>query len=96
MKKIECMISDEKMKQIDEYCNKEGYTYAEFNRRAIDSMILHIENSISDLDMNAFILSKVINSTKEEAQNMLESVMQGIFNNPNIGTNILDKTLKTK
>jgi hypothetical protein len=41
-------------------------------------------------------LSKVINSTKEEAQNMLESVMQGIFNNPNIGTNILDKTLKTK
>ena len=36
MKKIECLISDPKMKLIDSICNENGYTYAEFNRRAID------------------------------------------------------------
>ncbi len=36
MKKIESYISDEKSKQIDEICNKEGYTRAEFNRRALE------------------------------------------------------------
>jgi len=36
MKKIECQISEEKMNQVDTLCQRNGYTYAEFNRRAID------------------------------------------------------------
>ena len=36
MKKIECHISDEKSEEIDKICDKEGYTRAEFNRRALE------------------------------------------------------------
>ncbi len=36
MKKIECYISEEKSEQIDKVCDKEGYTRAEFNRRALE------------------------------------------------------------
>ena len=39
MKKIECLISSEKMKIIDELCLQEGYTRAELNRRAIDGFL---------------------------------------------------------
>ncbi len=37
--KIECHISDTKSKIIEDLCN--GYTFAEFNRRAID---FYLEN----------------------------------------------------
>lgn len=36
MKKIECVIGAEKNAIIDGICEKESYTRAEFNRRAID------------------------------------------------------------
>ena len=39
MKKIECMVSIEKSNIIDVICEKEGYTRAEFNRRALDSFL---------------------------------------------------------
>ena len=39
MKKIECHISDEKSQQIDKICDKEGYTRAEFNRRAVEAYL---------------------------------------------------------
>lgn len=39
MKKIECLISEEKMNIIDLICSKEGYTRAELNRRIIDIYI---------------------------------------------------------
>ena len=39
MKKIQCEISDQKMKFIDGICQENGYTYAEFTRRAIDFYI---------------------------------------------------------
>lgn len=44
MKKIECQISDEKSQQIEQICNKEGYTYAEFNRRALEYYLLSFQN----------------------------------------------------
>lgn len=50
MKKIECLVSDEKNRVIDEICEKEGYTRAEFNRRALElylSSLLGI-NSYTD------------------------------------------------
>ena len=43
MKKIECLISDDKMAWIDSVCKKNGYTYAEFNRRAIDFALTKME-----------------------------------------------------
>ena len=36
MKKIECHLSDENSQQIDEICDKEQYTRAEFNRKALE------------------------------------------------------------
>ena len=39
MKKIECLISDKNMKLIEIICEQNGYTYAEFNRRAIDAYL---------------------------------------------------------
>lgn len=39
MKKIECLVSDEKMEEIERICQKEGYTRAEFMRRTIDNYI---------------------------------------------------------
>ena len=34
--KIECQISEEKSQFIDKICEKEKYTRAEFNRKAIE------------------------------------------------------------
>lgn len=42
MKKIECHISDDKSKEIDKICDNEGYTRAEFNRRALESYLWNI------------------------------------------------------
>lgn len=42
MKKIECQISDEKSGQIDNICEKEGYTRAEFARRALEALLQSI------------------------------------------------------
>jgi hypothetical protein len=39
MKRITCIVSDEKMKLIDTICKDNHYTHAEFNRRAIDCWI---------------------------------------------------------
>ncbi len=36
MKKVECLITEEKSSIIDEFCEKEGYTRAELLRRIID------------------------------------------------------------
>jgi hypothetical protein len=36
MKKIQCFLSEEKMGVIDSICEKNGYTRAELNRRALD------------------------------------------------------------
>lgn len=55
MKKIECHISDEKSKQIDKICDKEGYTRAEFNRRALELYIkalLGINTSTDCIDLD--------------------------------------------
>lgn len=43
MKKIECFISDDKSKQIDQICNKEGYTKAEFTRRALELYLMSLK-----------------------------------------------------
>ena len=43
MKKIECHISDEKSKEIDKICDKEGYTRAEFNRRALELYLMSLK-----------------------------------------------------
>lgn len=45
MKKIECLLSDEKNKTIDTLCDKECYTRAEFNRRAIENYLKLLEDA---------------------------------------------------
>ena len=44
MKKIECHISDEKSAEIDKICDKEGYTRAEFNRRALENYLYSLSH----------------------------------------------------
>ncbi len=39
MKKIECQIADRIMKKIDDICDENGYTHAEFNRKAIEEYL---------------------------------------------------------
>jgi hypothetical protein len=46
MKKIECHISDEKSDEIDKICDKEGYTRAEFNRRALEAYLWNITKGL--------------------------------------------------
>ncbi len=36
MKKLEFFVSDDRAALIDKICDKEGYTRAEFNRRAVE------------------------------------------------------------
>lgn len=43
MKKIECLVSKEKDDFINAVCDKEGYTRAEFNRRAVELYIKSLE-----------------------------------------------------
>lgn len=54
MKKIECQISDEKSYYIDKVCEKEGYTRAEFNRRALELYLLSLQGintSVSTVEL---------------------------------------------
>jgi metal-responsive CopG/Arc/MetJ family transcriptional regulator len=44
MKKIECLISDEKSQEIDNICDKECYTRAELNRRALEAYLWNINH----------------------------------------------------
>lgn len=46
MKKIECHISEEKSQQIDKICEKECYTRAEFNRRALENHLWCLAHQI--------------------------------------------------
>jgi len=57
MKKIECLVSQEKAVEIDEVCDKEGYTRAEFTRRAIDHYLINKKSAaeIGDAIRNATI-----------------------------------------
>lgn len=50
MKKIECYISDEKSENIDKICNKEGYTKAEFARRALELYLLSLNGINTNTD----------------------------------------------
>ncbi len=61
MKKIESLISEEKMDKVDVVCEKEGYTRAEFMRRAIDNHLAlrqtaaEISNAIREATINIII-----------------------------------------
>ncbi len=44
MKKIESYMSDDKFDDINKICEKEGYTKAEFNRRALEYFLDKIYN----------------------------------------------------
>ncbi len=50
MKKIECLISDEKSQQIDSICDKEGYTRAEFTRRALELYLMSLKGIDTNTD----------------------------------------------
>lgn len=50
MKKIECQISEDKSVQIDEICDKEGYTRAEFNRRALELYLMSLKGINTNTD----------------------------------------------
>lgn len=52
MKKIECQISEEKSKKIDEICEKEAFTRAEFTRRALESYLWLREHNYEIEDLN--------------------------------------------
>ena len=52
MKKIECHISDDKSKEIDKICDKEGYTRAEFNRRALELYLMSLKGINTSTDAN--------------------------------------------
>jgi hypothetical protein len=65
MKKIECLISDEKNEFIDKVCDSEGYTRAEFNRRALELYI----NSLRGIGGNTEVLKdEIIKGLNSAAQ----------------------------
>lgn len=55
MKKIECLISDEKDELINKICDKECYTRAEFTRRALELYL----NSLRGIDGNTEVIEEV-------------------------------------
>jgi hypothetical protein len=54
MKKIECQISEEKSEFIDKICEKECYTRAEFNRRALELYISILKDGQSTIAITEF------------------------------------------
>ena len=58
MKKIECQISDEKSNLVDKICEEEGYTRAEFNRRALELYLMSFRGINTNTEMSTLFRKK--------------------------------------